>query len=157
MFVRNGTTWTEQTFLKANNARPFSSFGVKLALSGDGNTLAVGAALEDSAGQGVRPPLIEPFLLIEYLNPWREHRDEAVESGAVYFFTRQVSTWTQGAYVKGTNTQTGDEFGSAVALSGDGRMMVVGAHTEDGGARGVNGNQADNSAPDSGAAYVFAY
>jgi hypothetical protein len=35
--------------------------------------------------------------------------------------------------------------------------MVVGAHQEDGAARGVNGNQADNSAKDSGAAYVFAY
>ncbi len=157
VFVRSGATWTEQTFLKANNARPFNSFGVKLALSGDGNTLAVAAALEDNAGQGVRPPLVEPFLLIEYLTPWREHRNEALESGAVYFFTRQGSAWTQGAYVKGSNTRAGDEFGSAVALDGDGHLMAVGAHTQDGGARGVNGNPADTSAPDSGAAYVFAY
>ena len=39
----------------------------------------------------------------------------------------------------------------------NGRMLVVGAHTEDSAARGVNGNQADNSADDSGAAYVFVY
>jgi hypothetical protein len=146
VFVRNGTTWAEESFIKANNARPFSSFGVKLALSGDGNTLAVGAALEDNAGQGVRPPLVEPFLLIEFLNPWREHRNEALESGAVYFYTRQGTTWTQGAYVKGANTRAGDEFGSALALSGNGRMLVAGAHTEDGG-----------GADDSGAAYVFTY
>ena len=44
-----------------------------------------------------------------------------------------------------------------MALSANGRMLVVGAHTEDSGARGVNGNQADNTAADSGAAYVFAY
>ena len=157
VFVRNGTTWTEQAFIKASNARPYSSFGVRLALSGDGNTLAVSAYLEDSAGQGVRPPVLQPFLLLESLNAWREHRNEAEESGAVYFYTRSGSTWTQGAYVKGSSTDAGDEFGSALALSGDGRLMVVGAHNEDSAASGVNGNQADNSGNDSGAAYVFAY
>jgi hypothetical protein len=56
--VRNGTTWTDQAFIKANNARPFNSFGVRLALSGDGNTLAISAYLEDNADRGVRPPMI---------------------------------------------------------------------------------------------------
>jgi hypothetical protein len=157
VFVRNGTTWTEQAFIKAPNARPYSSFGVRLALSGDGNTLAITANLEDSAGQGVRPPMIQQFLQPAYLNPWREQRNQAEESGAVYVFTRNGSTWDAGAFVKGSNTEAGDEFGSSVALSGNGRLMVVGAHGEDGAARGVNGNQADNSSEDSGAAYVFVY
>jgi hypothetical protein len=157
VFVRNGTTWTEQTFIKANNARPYNSFGVRLALSGDGNTLAVSAYLEDNTGRGIRPPIVQQFLLQDTLNGWREHRNEAEESGAVYLYTRSGSTWTQGAYVKGSNTDAGDEFGSTVALSGDGRLMVVGAHSEDSAARGVNGNQTDNSGDDSGAAYVFVY
>jgi hypothetical protein len=157
VFVRSGSTWTEQAFIKANNARPYNSFGVRLSLSGDGNTLAVSAYLEDNAGRGVQPPMIQQFLLQDTLNVWREHRNEAEESGAVYVFTRSGSKWTAGAYVKGANTEAGDEFGSAVALSGDGRIMVVGAHTEDSAARGVNGNQADNSGDDSGAAYVFGY
>ena len=55
------------------------------------------------------------------------------------------------------NTDAGDEFGSAVAISGDGHTLIVSAHQEDGAARGVNGNQADNPASDSGAAYVFTY
>ena len=155
VFVRTGATWAEQTFIKAPNARPYNSFGVRLALSGDGNTLAVSAYLEDNAGQGVRPPIMVQFLLQNVLNAWREHRNEAEESGAVYLYTRTGSTWTAGAYVKGANTDAGDEFGSAVALNGDGRMLVVGAHSEDSAARGVNGNQADNAADDSGAAYVF--
>ncbi|MSO83739.1 MAG: integrin [Acidobacteria bacterium] len=155
VFVRNGATWTEQAFIKANNARPYNSFGVRLALSGDGSTLAVTAALEDNVGQGVRPPMMQQFLQPEHLNPWREHRNEAEESGAVYVFTRSGILWTAGAYVKGSNAEAGDEFGSAVALSGDGRMMVAGAHQDDSAARGVNGNQADNSTADSGAAYVF--
>ena len=101
--------------------------------------------------------MVQQFLIQAIFNAWREHRNEAEESGAAYLFTRSGVAWTAGAYIKGANTDAGDEFGSAIALSGDGHMMVVGAHQEDGGARGVNGNQADNSAADSGAAYVFAY
>jgi len=155
VFARTGTTWTEQAFIKANNARPYNSFGVRLALSGDGSTLAVSAPLEDSEGRGVQPPTIQQFLQREYLTPWREQRGQAEESGAVYLYTRSGSTWTAGAYVKGASTDAGDEFGSSVALSGDGRMMVVGAHQEDGAAGSGSGNQPDNSADDSGAAYVF--
>lgn len=157
VFVRTGGTWSEQTFIKAPNARPYNSFGVKLALSGDGTTLAVASYLEDSGGRGVRPPMVQQLLVQEMLNAWREGRNQAEESGAVYFYTRTLGRWTAGAYVKASNTDAGDEFGSAVALSANGRMMVVGAHSEDSGARGVNGNQADESAADSGAAYVFVY
>ena len=157
VFVRNGTTWSEQSFIKAPNARPYNSFGVRLALSGDGNALAVTSYLEDNAGHGVRPPQLSQFLIQEIFNGWREHKNEAEESGAAYLFTRTGGKWTAGAYIKGENTDAGDEFGSAVAISGDGHTMVFGAHQEDSAARGVNGNQGDNSASDSGAAYVFAY
>jgi FG-GAP repeat protein len=157
VFVRNGTTWSEQSFIKAPNARPYNSFGVRLALSGDGNSLAVTSYLEDNAGHGVRPPQVQQFLIQEIFNAWREHKNEAEESGAAYLFTRTAGKWTAGAYIKADNTDAGDEFGSAVAISGDGHTMVFGAHQEDSAARGVNGNQADNSASDSGAAYVFAY
>src|SRR5262249_39444615 len=59
----------------------------------------------------------------------------------------------QQAYLKASNTGAGDGFGISVAISGD--TVVVGAHGEDSNATGVNGNQADNSASSSGAAYVF--
>ncbi|MCA9184713.1 MAG: FG-GAP repeat protein, partial [Planctomycetales bacterium] len=59
----------------------------------------------------------------------------------------------QQAYLKASNSFFGDEFGTAVAIDGD--SIVVGAHKEDSAATGVNGNQADNSELDSGAAYVF--
>ncbi|HEY3160484.1 MAG TPA: hypothetical protein VGJ78_16075 [Vicinamibacterales bacterium] len=157
VFVRSAGTWSEQSFIKAPNARPYNSFGVRLALSGDGNALAVTSYLEDNAGRGVRPPQVVQFLIQEIFNAWREHKNEAEESGAAYLFTRTAGKWTAGAYIKADNTDAGDEFGSAVAISGDGHTMVFGAHQEDSAARGVNGNQADNSASDSGAAYVFAY
>jgi hypothetical protein len=141
VFVRNGTTWTQQAYFKASNTGTRGDwFGVRLALSGNGTTLAVSAPNEDSNAKGINGP---------------QDNDLATESGAVYFFTRTGTTWTQQAYVKGSNTEAYDEFGSSVALSRDGRTMVATARGEDSNARGVNGNEADNSLDESGAAYVF--
>jgi hypothetical protein len=157
VFVRTGGVWNEQAFIKANNARPYSSFGVKLALSGDGNALAVASYLQDDAGQGVKGPALSQFLIVDNIDPWRAGVNRADEAGAVYFYTRSGTTWTQRHYIKGSNTKAGDEFGSAVALSGDGSIMAVGAHNEDGGSRGIDGDQTSTSAEDSGAVYVFTY
>jgi hypothetical protein len=79
--------------------------------------------------------------------------DEASASGAVYVFTRTGNDWTQKAYVKSSNTERFDLFGSSIALAGD--TLAVGATGEASNATGINGNQADNNAPDSGAAYVL--
>ncbi|MGH9257986.1 MAG: FG-GAP repeat protein, partial [Vicinamibacterales bacterium] len=72
----------------------------------------------------------------------------------------------QVAYIKASNAEAYDHFacgggnqghtGNSIALSGDGAMMAVGAPFESGGARGVNGNQSDNSVYASGAVYVYA-
>ena len=140
IFVRSGATWSQQAYIKASNTGQEDWFGVRLALSGDGNTLAVGAPNEDSAAQGING---------------RQTNDSATEAGAVYLFTRSGAAWSQLAYVKGANTEAFDEFGGAVGLSRDGRTLVVGAKGEDSSARGVNGNQADNSLDEAGAVYVF--
>jgi len=140
VFVRNGTTWTQQVFLKASNPGKEDWFGVRIAISGDGNTVAVGAQNEDSAAKGVNG---------------KQDDDSAAEAGAVYLFTRSGATWTQHSYVKASNTRAGDEFGSSLALTRDGRTLLIGARGEDSGAKGVNGNQADSSVRDAGAAYLF--
>ncbi|MEQ5836246.1 FG-GAP repeat protein [Marinobacter sp. NFXS9] len=59
-------------------------------------------------------------------------------------------------YVKASNTDAGDLFGVAVSLSADGTTLAVGAYFEDSAAKGVNQDQDDNSADNSGAVYVFA-
>ena len=140
VFVRNGTTWTQQAFFKASNTGANDWFGSRLALSGDGNTAAMGASLEDTLGRGING---------------NQEGNDATESGAVYLFTRTGTTWRQQAYIKGSNTEAFDQIGSAVALTRDGRTLVATALGEDSSAKGSNGNQADNSAMESGAAYVF--
>lgn len=69
---------------------------------------------------------------------------------------RNGSTWTQEAYVKSSNAEDYDEFGTALALNGNGKILAVGARSEASAAKGVNGNQRDNSMPGAGAVYVFA-
>jgi FG-GAP repeat protein len=142
VFVRNGNMWTQQAYIKASNAGKEDWFGSRLAMSGDGNTIAVGAQLEDSAAKGING---------------KQDDDSAQESGAVYIFTRTGTTWTQKYYLKGSNTEAFDEFGSSMSLSGDGKLIAVGARSEGSSAKGINGNQADNSAPESGALYLFEY
>ena len=63
--------------------------------------------------------------------------------------------WSQQAFIKPTHAQPNQHFGWALALSADGGTLSVGAHFEDGGARGINGNQLDASVEDAGAAYVY--
>jgi hypothetical protein len=142
VFVRSGTTWTQQAFIKPSNSGKDDWFGSRLQISGDGNTIAASAQLEDSVAQGING---------------KQDDDSAQEAGAVYLFSRTGTTWVQKAYVKGSNNEAFDEFGSSAALSRDGRTLAVGARGEDSGARGINGNQADNSVKEAGAVYVFTF
>jgi hypothetical protein len=138
VFVRTGTTWTQQAYLKASNAEAHDDFGVSVSLSGD--TLTVGAPGEDSAATGVNG---------------NQADNSAGNAGAVYAFVRSGTTWTQQAYLKASNTGVGDQFGYSVSLSGN--TLAVGAPFEASAATGVNGNQTDNSASAAGAVYVFAH
>ncbi len=83
-------------------------FGYAVAVSGD--TVVVGALLEDSNATGVNGDQAD---------------NSAIDSGAAYVFTRTGGVWSQQAYLKASNTGAGDQFGWAVAVSGD--TVVVGA------------------------------
>ncbi len=61
-------------------------------------------------------------------------------------------------YFKASSSDPEDGFGKSVAMSKDGNTLVVGARFEDGGGRGIDHTietEMDNSAPDSGAVYVY--
>ena len=132
VFFRSGNTWSQQAYLKASNSDAFDEFGKSVAISGD--TVVVGAPREasDSSDQA---------------------DNSARFTGAAYVFFRSGNTWSQQAYLKASNADLSDEFGASVAISGE--IIVVGSEIEESGSNNVNGNQLDNSAPTSGAAYVF--
>lgn len=136
VFVRSGVTWSQQAYLKASNIDASDQFGFSVAISGD--TLVVGAPFEDSNATGV---------------DGGQGNNLAEDSGAAYIFLRSGSTWSQQAYIKASNTEADDQFGHAVAISGD--TVVVSAYREDSSAPGVNGDQSNNSSMSSGAVYVF--
>jgi hypothetical protein len=131
----------QRAYLKASNTGADDSFGYSVALSADGSTLAVGAYGEDSAATGTRGNQID---------------ESAHGAGAVYVFRRRGRTWAQQAYLKASNTGASDTFGWSLALSADGATLAVGAVGEASAATGVDGDQTDDSAPRSGAVYVFA-
>jgi len=150
VFGRSGvdSSWSQQAYVKASNTGASDLFGISVALSGDGNTLAVGAYLEDSNATGIST------------DGSGEADNSAGSAGAVYVFGRSAvdSSWSQQAYVKASNTGVDDRFGISVALSGDGNTLAVGAYLEDSNATGIStdgSGEADNSAIDAGAVYVF--
>ena len=63
--------------------------------------------------------------------------------------------WLQKSFVKASNTEQGDQFGSNAAISADGEMIAIPASEEDSDADGINGDQTDNSAFRAGAVYIF--
>jgi len=147
VFVRDGTNWSQQAYIKASNPGATDEFGAyipaipgarggSVAISGD--VLVVGAGSEDSNATGV---------------DGNQNDNSASDAGAAYVFVRSGTNWSQRAYLKASNTEANDAFGSGVAVSGE--TVVVTAWGEDSGFTGVNGNQNDNSASSSGAAYVF--
>ena len=138
VFARNDGNWQQEAYLKASNAEA-RDFFYRLSLSADGNTLAVGATGEDSASTGVNGI---------------ESDNTAIDSGAVYIFTRNNGSWSQDAYLTASNSEAGDNFGS-VSLSSDGNTLAVGARAEQSSATGINADQLDNSADSSGAVYIF--
>ena len=86
--MRNGTTWSQQAYLKASNTETFDQFGISVALSGD--TAVVGASWEASNATGIDGD---------------QSSNTAPNSGAAYVFVRSGSTWSQQAYLKGSNTE----------------------------------------------------
>jgi len=146
VFTRGASNWAQQSYIKASNTNELDEFGISVALSSDGKTLAVGAKFEDSAATDVNNTSIGQI------------DNNSHNSGAVYVFNHDAVTWSQQAYIKASNTGADDEFGAAVALSSDGNVLAVGAKYEDSAATGVNDQtigQKDESRPDSGAVYAF--
>ena len=158
VYRRSVSTWRVEAFIKAPDAQNDDDFGITLALSGDGATLAVSAPFEDSASTGTFAPTDEGYQAALRNN-------SASESGAVTVYRRSDvdSRWTIEAFVKAPNAAAIDWFGLSLDLSSGGVVMAVGSSGEDSSFSGVfapddPAYQAaldNNGTRDSGAAYIY--
>ncbi|MFN7699642.1 MAG: FG-GAP repeat protein [Deltaproteobacteria bacterium] len=133
VFVRSGTTWSQQAKLTTSDAALGDQFHISVAVSGD--RVVVGALETNNPGLG---------------------------SGSVYLFVRSGATWTEQAKLTASDATRGetppppppepgwnwgDDFGISVAVSGD--TAVVGAARDD-------TTWLGDHAGSRGSAYVFA-
>jgi trimeric autotransporter adhesin len=140
VFVRDAADqWSQHAYIKAARTSADDIFGIGLALSGDGRTLAAGSVHDDGSATGID-----------------DETEATVDSGSVHVFVRDSQDrWSQQAYLEASNAGTHDDFGMGVALSHDGNVLAVGATREDSSAVGIGGDEADDSVDAAGAAYVF--
>jgi len=103
VFVRDGSTWTLEAKLKANDAEEDDSFGDVVCVSGD--TVAVGAAGSDGSG---------------------------LSSGSAYVFVRDGTTWVQQAKLIPSDGTAYDHFGRAVSANGDTVVVGAPGNDENG-------------------------
>jgi hypothetical protein len=141
LYTLTDSGWSQQARLDSFNARAQQRFGYTLALSADGNTLAVGAWHETSNATGIDGD---------------ETNNTLNTAGAAYVFTRDGEDWAQEAYIKPFNTHAGQRFSFSLSLSEDGNRLAIGAPGEANNVTGIDETETPNiNAPNSGAAYLF--
>jgi len=144
VFVRSEDGWEQQAYLKASASDSGDAFGSAVAVYQD--WVVVGAPFERSAATG---------------SGGNDEDNSIVAAGAVYPYVRQGQNWQPLGYLKASNSDTADLFGTAVDIVGSPTpfgtelMIAVGAPGESSNAVGVGGNQLDNSADDAGAVYLI--
>jgi hypothetical protein len=123
--------WAQEAQLNASEMSIAYPTLNTLQLSGDGQTLAVGAPSEG------------------YFDNGTEHQ------GVVYIFTFNGNEWCEQDRIIAIHPDDNDYFGGSISLSENGNILAVGASREDSSAKGINGDATDNSAESSGAVYLF--
>jgi len=101
VFVRSGTTWTQQQKLVAGDGFAEDKFGYSVALAGD--TAVISAIFEDDKGS---------------------------ESGSIYLFVRSGTTWSQQQKLVASDGGAGDQFGYSVALD-DNTIVIGALYDDD--------------------------
>jgi len=161
VFVRSGSTWTEQQILVASDAAVNARFGYATAVNGD--TAVVGAFNWDEAYVFVRSgsTWMEEAILVgdggfndrfghsagvsgdtAIVGAYLDDLPLKMDAGTAYVYTRSGSTWSQQQRLEASDAEASDLFGWSVSVDGD--TAVVGARQDD---------HAGGS--DAGSAYVF--
>ncbi|MCH7848925.1 MAG: PKD domain-containing protein [Planctomycetes bacterium] len=170
VFVRRGKIWVEQAKLIPSDGASNDFFGSSSAVSGDSNTIVIGAMGSGSSGAA--------YLFVKNGATWTATQKltpsdggigdrfgkacdlsadgssvlvgaaeadmpGACRAGAAYIFARQGLVWIEQAKLTASKPVGAASLGYALTLSPDGETALIGARTDDG------------EIPNSGSAYLF--
>jgi hypothetical protein len=90
VFVRSGTTWSQQAQLLASDAAVLDQFGNSVSLSGD---TAIVGAMNDDITVGL---------------------NTVTDAGSAYVFVRSGSSWSEQAHLLASDGFKYDRFGNSV-------------------------------------------
>jgi hypothetical protein len=171
IFLRSGTSWSEQAKLTASDGAADDDFGYSVSISGD---YAIVGAYGDDVYELVDPG--SAYIFKRDGTSWSEQRklhvldgaasdyfgysvsisgdyaviganqddvNGMVDSGSAYVFFRSGTSWSQQAKLLALDGAAGDYFGESVSISGD--LAIVGAYLDKDKGTGY----------DSGSAYIF--
>ncbi len=162
VFVRSGSTWSQQGSKLFGSGSVSSNQGISVALSADGNTLVSGASLDNSGVGAV-------WVFVRSSGSWSQQGSKIIPSdgisayfgyssalsadgntmavgglednnqiGASWIFTRSGTSWTQqGSKLVGTNGSATALQGYSVSLSADGNVLAVGGPQDSSNAGGA--------------------
>ena len=140
----SGSVWSREMLIArpALTSLDAVAWGQALAFDKNGTMLAIGDFTSPAGGAGVMTAATQG----------------STSDGAVFMYVHTSSTtkpWQLRSVVKAPNPGRLDIFGSTLALCGTGRTLAVGAFAEDSAARGIDGSQSNEGAPESGAVYLY--
>jgi len=105
IYVRSGTSWSEQSKLTASDGLAGDFFGVSVAISSDGTSALIGAQGSDPSGKS--------------------------SAGAAYIYVRSGTSWSEQSKLTASDGLAGDFFGVSVAISSDASSALIGAQGSD--------------------------
>lgn len=136
VFRRNrANTWFYSGYIKAENSGAGDEFGISVDVSSE--FIVVGARFEDGANNVANG----------------EDNNDVENSGAAYVYQFIDNDIELVSVLKSSSPDISDAFGSSVSVSGNG--VLVGAPFEDSDTIVINGDQSNNDALDTGAAFLF--
>ena len=105
VYLRTGTSWTEETIITASDVAAESRFGSSVAISDSGAKITIGASYANVSA--------------------------TVDAGQFYLYERTGTSWAETTLLAASDAETNGHLGYSIALAGDGTRVALGADLGD--------------------------
>ena len=104
VFVRSGVIWVQEASLTATDAAVSDGFGLPVAISSNGDRIAIGASAANISS--------------------------TLDAGKVYIYVRSGSIWTQEAVITASDFTANDSFGIVLTINSNCDKIVIGTYED---------------------------